>query len=452
MSQYHIHIDPKLPDSDKIRQYKNFETVYTQYQAAHRLSFWRNLYRNPRYFAALVAVGAVGWLVYEASLEPPQAQLPQAAATPAVFPARLPDPQLTSLTDTRWVDITPGLQLQATPDAFGIQPGTPFQLEVVWTQAPAAQYLTGLPLQHVIADAGILRVQARLGDSLLPLRPGQFLTLRRTAPADAPVLNLLRLEHDSLWVNLAQDISRNCPEPDQPAAPPHTAESPAPEVVPPPARPFGVQVRNAADFPEFAGYARVYWAWVPGPGSADPWQEGLIGDKSWEQVRVRRKGDLFELMFTRQAGAGVEIKRVLARPLFEARTEAEANQLYQAQLRDWERAASSRVAAQAPKPAPAPTPAPAATCTERYLIRSSNWHLLGQATDAPPALATGLIRMYEPATRRWTPLSTVPDSVGPGQIVLSPGLDGFIQISTQHQHNRVSPDSLAAWLALVRLQ
>jgi hypothetical protein len=66
MPKYQIHIDPKLPGPEQIARHKDFKKLYGDYQTATRFRFWRELRTNPRYFASLVMIIAVGALVWQA--------------------------------------------------------------------------------------------------------------------------------------------------------------------------------------------------------------------------------------------------------------------------------------------------------------------------------------------------------------------------------------------------
>ncbi|MEM7654499.1 MAG: hypothetical protein AAF399_00090, partial [Bacteroidota bacterium] len=115
-----------------------------------------------------------------------------------------------------------------------------------------------------------------------------------------------------------------------------------------PGKPFGVKVKNLANYPQFRGYEQMYWEYLEGAGSANPWEEGLIGQgQGWEDVRVRPKTDRnsYELRFGRKTDSGLEFKIVEALPMFEARSQAEADQLYQKRYREYREAVAAREAA-----------------------------------------------------------------------------------------------------------
>ena len=75
MPKYKIQIDKPLPKPGQIRRHQDFDSLYDRYQVTARFQFWRNLYRNPRYFAGLVAVLSIVFLIFDQNEE---------KATPAV--------------------------------------------------------------------------------------------------------------------------------------------------------------------------------------------------------------------------------------------------------------------------------------------------------------------------------------------------------------------------------
>ncbi|WNJ21379.1 hypothetical protein [Pontibacter sp. G13] len=72
MAKYQVHIDPKIPDSSRIRSHQDFEDLYARYESATRFQFWRKLYREPKYFAVVAALIAVIFLVMESMDEEAQ--------------------------------------------------------------------------------------------------------------------------------------------------------------------------------------------------------------------------------------------------------------------------------------------------------------------------------------------------------------------------------------------
>ncbi|MEM7654629.1 MAG: hypothetical protein AAF399_00760, partial [Bacteroidota bacterium] len=67
MSKYKIHIDKPLPEPKQVARHKDFDSLYRDYQVNTRFDFWRNLYRKPTVFAAMVAGIAILFLVIQAT-------------------------------------------------------------------------------------------------------------------------------------------------------------------------------------------------------------------------------------------------------------------------------------------------------------------------------------------------------------------------------------------------
>jgi hypothetical protein len=288
MPDYRVHIDKPLPGPERIRRHRDFGGLYAHYRAGMRLRFWRSLYRNPRVFAGVAVLAAIVLLVFEAPEPPVQAAAPPAAADTAAAPAWAPADSLPWLSG----------------------PGSVQQLDSArWNQGPLPD--TGGLLIRLSGPAGVRQplLQAWAYDSaarrwnpVMPQRVQDTLyTIRRQEPAPSAV----RLRR--------------------------------------PERPFGVRLRNAADFPEFRRFRTTYWVWAPGSGTRDPWASGLIapGGPVWEDVQVRGLGNgTYLLTFYRPDPAGgLEAIRVAARPVFEAGSPAAAEAYYQRQLAEWEAAA-----------------------------------------------------------------------------------------------------------------
>ena len=65
MPKYKINIDKPLPSDKQIEQYKDFDSLYKEYQVMTRFQFWRDLYKKPRYFAGVAAAIAIAFLVHQ---------------------------------------------------------------------------------------------------------------------------------------------------------------------------------------------------------------------------------------------------------------------------------------------------------------------------------------------------------------------------------------------------
>ncbi|MDX2283353.1 MAG: hypothetical protein NW241_04290 [Bacteroidia bacterium] len=289
MPDYRVHIDKPLPGPERIRRHRDFGGLYATYRAEMRLHFWRNLYRNPRVFAGVAVLAAVVLLVFEAS-EPP--------AVPAAAPAAGYDTAAPV-----WAPAT-GLPWLSGPDSVQmLAPGA-------WAHAPLPD------------TSGLLLRLSGPGGAREPLR--QAWAYDTAARRWMPVLP--QQVQDTLLTVRKQEA------PAQPAARLRRPE-----------RPFGVRLRNAADFPQFRRFRTTYWVWTPGSGTQDPWTSGLIAPAGpvWEDVQVKDLGNgTYQLTFYRpDAAGGLKATRVAAQPVFEAATPEAAEAWYQQQLAAWEAAA-----------------------------------------------------------------------------------------------------------------
>lgn len=360
MNKYRIHIDPPSPSRERIQRYQDFDSLYDHYQTHTRFEFWRNLYRKPRNFAVLVLVATVGALVFQANETSEEPARPY-----RLFPAQvrldLPSTQLALPSDApHTLSLTPqvSLQVPAQPwqDSSGGVVSGPVQLHYRTLRQPAELYLAGVPHprrnQQPLSEMHLLEVYATQANQRLFLREGYALGVSWNLPQQLTEASVQQLDaNQGAWlpipeVNWTKQATPVPPRPSRPAVLDQQADTlvakgaAAPQA---PRRPFGVKVQNPEAYPEFKGYAKVYWEHVPRRGTVNPWQAGLIDPKNgWEDVAVRRlpRRDLYELRFTRTGPeGGLEVKRVTARPLFEASNEAEAQAIWA------ERQARYRVAA-----------------------------------------------------------------------------------------------------------
>ncbi|MEM7373484.1 MAG: hypothetical protein AAF587_32960 [Bacteroidota bacterium] len=376
MTKYKIHIDKPLPDSTRIAQHKDFDSLYQQYQVHTRFEFWRNLYRKPRYFAAVVGIVAILFLVVEV---PQESSLPPLIEAP-IESIKLPfvQKEIQSDAQTR-MKIGENWELVIPPEAFmdpeseAIVAG-PIQLEVREFHDPADLFIAGISMNddsmaHMegLESLTLLEVQARQDGKLIALRKsleavyytGDTSTGFDVFQLDTVSRSWLNQGKDQLQlVVLPPDSSHILPRPTRPELLamidleendqmiPRAAK-PIPQK---PGKPFGVKVRNLKDYPEFRGFEKVYWEYVEMTESVNPWTEGLIGEgKGWEDVRIKRmptRPDGFELKFAKQTEEGdLMFRTVIAKPMFEARTQEEADRIYQERYRAYQKAVQERLQA-----------------------------------------------------------------------------------------------------------
>lgn len=372
MTKYKIHIDKPLPDPKHIARHKDFDSLYHQYQVNTRFEFWRDLYRKPRYFAGLVAVIAILFLVIDSpedSSRPPL-MMPPIEAIDIPFVS-----QEMSADDPNNLKIGDNWELVIPAEAF-IDPATeqivsgPIQLEVREFFDPADLFMAGISMTDDSMNQGeglesltLLQVEARQDGRLIALRKSlEAIYYTEDTSQNYLVYHLDTISRswidrgkdDMEWVVLPPDSSRILPRPSRPellALNDQQGDQMIPRAAKPipqkPGKPFGVKVKNLEDYPEFRGFEKVYWEYVAMSGSVNPWTEGLIGEgKGWEDVRIKRmptRPDGFELTFAKQTDAGgLLFRKVIAKPMFEARTQAEADRIYQERFRAYQTAVAER--------------------------------------------------------------------------------------------------------------
>ncbi|MDP5169251.1 MAG: hypothetical protein NWR72_03315 [Bacteroidia bacterium] len=343
MSRYNIHIDPQLPEPDRVSSHQNFDALFQEYRAVKRFEFWRTLYRNPRVFAGVAAAIALMVLLYQAAVEEQLA--PDRMGAPIA--EALPPDQVWTLMGDRdtTLRLTETMSLWIPAGSLLDSAGQPFLGEY----RMAYRGLDNASEQFVSGAVGVQQpfyLEAHTDATSLVAGPG--LALRITGPA-VPLAQY----QDQQWLAMAETHPLEIPAAAAPATRPEKpgilSRSPeeqgikelgsAPQL---PGKPFGVKIKNQQQFPQFRGYANVYWEYIPKQGYANPWEEGLI-DETWGDVAIRRyREDSYELLFTRpSANGGLETRKVVARPYLEAQTEPVAMAIYQDRMAEYSQALSS---------------------------------------------------------------------------------------------------------------
>jgi hypothetical protein len=364
MSKYKIHIDKPLPDPKRVAQHKDFDALYRDYQVNTRFDFWRNLYRKPAVFAGMVATVAILFLLFQAvetETAQPWVNSPVASYQPVYQSIPLETSEISEIA------LAEDLLLIVPPEAFvkadGADATGSIDLQVRTLNHPADLLLSGLaqdPGSQLNVPVLVEVRATQAGDPLLLQQP---LQLRyRNCELGEGAVALQQSTHNSAWQIAAlsgTEVDWLPPNPDHigpaPAAPEWLAMANEEELVPKsmgvlpqkPGRPFGVKVKNLANYPQFQGYEQMYWEYLDVAGSTNPWEAGLIGEgQGWEDVRVRPKAgrNSYELRFARRTDEGLEFKIVEAFPMFEARSQEEADQLYQERNRAYTEAVQAREA------------------------------------------------------------------------------------------------------------
>ncbi len=338
MPRYKIHIDPPNLDPDRIRGHQNFDQLYCDYRATRRFDFWRNLYRDPRVFAGLAAVVVMLVLVFQAVKENDSEAILDRMGPP-VSEALSPDQvwTLNASQDTlislngRWSLMIPAGSLL---DSAGNSYRGTYQLAFRQLESPAEQFVSGATGAHQP-----FYLEALGGNASLV--PGKGVEFRTRSQEWAP-----RHSAQSEWLASSElppairKTSGSDPKPLPPAIFQQYHEvgsKPVGQAPQRPGKPFGVQVDNLDDFPQFRGYQQVFWEHIPTEETANPWSDGLIND-TMSQIRIRPfREQAFELLFTQTTpDGGILRQRVIARPYTGAQTEAQARDVFQTRMEDYE--------------------------------------------------------------------------------------------------------------------
>ena len=357
MSNYKIHIDKPLPPVPDIQRHQDFDSLYQKYRSARHFEFWRNLYRKPGYFAALVGLLAVAYLVVESTFPPKPDRLlapPLAAHDIALASEALP---LSGAT----LDISPQTQLIVPPDAFVDESGQPatgkIELRYRELNTPWEIFLAGAPLQY--EPAGDRRLAAAAMIELRAFQEGKPVFLKEdkhillSYHAADPGIRYRHYFLDTIarmWDDRGPDELVELPN-DQPAIPPRPRRPALLEVrdldadtlipkgvaIPPakPGKPFRISIDNMADFPEMRGYEDMYWEKVQDSHANDPNREQV----HWSTAKMQKgRGDLYRMRLTRRENGREIVRMVVARPMFRALNTADAEAIYSERLAAYEQA------------------------------------------------------------------------------------------------------------------
>lgn len=371
MSNYKININKPKPDTDTIRKYQNFDKLYEEYRVTTRFEFWKQLYRKPTYFAGLVAAIAIIFLVFDTINEDFQRENPwvMSPPVPGMEPAFMvlnvdADEALTFEAES-------GSKITVPEDAFVTTEGKEVEGEVEIRYREFRDqidlFLAGVPARYDSANIsrpleflGCMEISAWQNGQPLALRKGKSMEIAFLANDTSRRFGVFALNDEKDNWNrqgrdqmlLADASVGRLPRPERPASTlilDREEDILIPKNVSPivakPGKPFGVKIKNISDFPEFRGFEKVYWEYLNMEGSVNPWTEGLVGESSvWNDVRVRKTGPRqYELRFGRISdNGGIVTKTVFATPMFEARSLAQAESLYQERYKAWEEALQQR--------------------------------------------------------------------------------------------------------------
>lgn len=363
MSKYQIHIDKPLPDSASIGKFKDFEALHSQYQVSTRFSFWQNLYRKPRYVAAAIAALAVMYLIVDSSRN--FSDDLQAFVQPP-FPEKNIPLQQTEINPAEaiTIELSSGEKLNIPAHAFVTSEGEPINEPVTLVYRkindPLDVFFAGIPLNDDstgnVAAFGTERlwdIRAYHKGKSVQLAEGVAMNMEYTTADENKNAYVFHLDTTSRnWQSAGKEVVETVSNIDtswlkEAPVSPEIAMSnvftprniAAPQE---PGKPFGVKIRNGNDFPQFRGYERIFWEYIEAQGSVNPWEANLVGaENTWRDVRVRRLPgrDIYQLIFSRSNSNGDLISRkVIAKPIFEANSQQEADRIYRAKVTEYQQA------------------------------------------------------------------------------------------------------------------
>ncbi|RMG55480.1 MAG: hypothetical protein D6722_27745, partial [Bacteroidetes bacterium] len=167
-----------------VARHRDFDSLYDQYQVTARFEFWRRLYRNPRFFAGLVAVVAVAYLVFEAASPDPALPDLRPVPGPAWEVAAVPAAGMTLADDS--------LRITVPPTAFETLDGVPIEepvsLRYRRLPGPPAYLASGLDfgpeagLETPYTSLGLVELAAFSDSQQVRLRTGIEISVTMLTP------------------------------------------------------------------------------------------------------------------------------------------------------------------------------------------------------------------------------------------------------------------------------
>ncbi|MDW3651316.1 MAG: hypothetical protein R8P61_29835 [Bacteroidia bacterium] len=354
MSKYKIHIDNNPPSKARIDAYKDFDSLHKQYQLQSRYEFWRNLYRNPRYFAVLVALISVSVLVYQSSLKTPSSEA--AFILPPIPPKDIPlleeglnPEQPRSFTYENGTQIH--VPVQAFVDENNEEVSGKVELRYREFRDAADIFIAGIPMDYdsagksyTLESAGMLEILAYSEGKPVYLKEGKTLEVEYFSPykgADYNVYHLDTLARN--WNFEGEDLLRESQQesevPDKPELE-YILDREADTFLTrnvripnqKPGRVFQIALSNAEDYALLSGKENLIWEYIQLPAFSDPWQEGLLpGEAAIAHVKPYRAAGVFLLELK---GGG----EFVARPLLNARNFESAHAAYEEKLAAYKKA------------------------------------------------------------------------------------------------------------------
>lgn len=359
MSKYNIHIDKPTPDEQQIVRHKNFPALYSRYRSITRFAFWKNLYRNPRSFATVVAIGAIIYLVfqavdeermYENGLKPP-------------FEEKVPAFQI--------VEFDPSdssLILPNTPFSLRIDPGTLVDLrrrpvedkiEIHYRalNRPSDYLLAGIPMeydsageQYPLVSEAMLELRAYRGKKPLLIREDRNIRLLvSSSDSSFKTLNVYEWKADQLeWQWKGLDDIREAGAKEIPPKPEFTYEGDNGGVKSleqldfKPAKPFRLpRLDNLKKYPELARQKDLWWSYIGDPSKSP--EEKNVWKYRWQNILIRpgKEDGVYEMLL-RMRKSGRVIRYQMRARLLNVDRRSEAMNWYRNELRKYKQLKSEQ--------------------------------------------------------------------------------------------------------------
>lgn len=364
MSNYKINIDKPLPHDQQIDQYKDFDALYREYQTLSRFQVWRELYRNPRYFGSLVAIVAVGFLVFQAVTEE-QAASPLSSTEISLPLASVVNPlhtEFVSLQEEQVLSLSPTLELRVPEAAFvdeaGRVPAEQVELRYREFPSPAELFARGLSMawekDASLSPLTTLEVRAFADGRPLALAEGKTLHVVYLTSEGGEAFQVHGLNDSSMkWAFagrdtiVALDTQADIPPRPQPPVLESLRDVSAdtlvskgmgtPQGLRAPLKPFRIKV-DVSEFPELGPYENLNWVHIGPTKATDPWANGIIGQE-WNDVKLTSLGNRhYEITFTKRdtESGQITVFKTVAAPGYPGMSYEEAMDVYEANVEAYE--------------------------------------------------------------------------------------------------------------------
>ena len=350
MPKYKIHIDRPLPDPKRVESFKNFDSLYEQYQVSTRFEFWRNLYRKPTYFASIIAIITIGFLVFDAaSRDMPPAET--AFINPPIPPKDIqPIDELYENAAPLTFSYESGSKIMVPADAFVDQGGNPVsgnvELRYREFRDAAEIFIGGIPMEydtanqtHTMESAAMLEISAWQNGQALQLKEGKNIEVQYVSnygSRDFSVYYLDTLARN--WVYQGKDEVKEIAM----ASPPRPGLQSLRDLesdtfitrnvrIPPvkPQRLFYTSFSLANLPDELNGKVGMFWEWIPMDSHANPWEGTPVPTQlPLSNVRRYRMPGVYELAFS----GSIKDHLIVALPVQEIDSQEEADRWFQNQM------------------------------------------------------------------------------------------------------------------------